>query len=128
MRKYFFIIIVSILWGWVFFSHAVQEKEKTIPCDDKKPRPVRVARGRVTVINFPFKPKEVVPGEVIFDFKQIKNDLIIKALNKSGRTNVIVYLEERRCAFDLITVSSKGDDILIVKDPKDSQVEVKFYE
>lgn len=114
--------------GFVNLSLAAQEKEKTIPCDDKKPRPVRVAHGRITVINFPFKPKEVVPGEVIFDFKQIKNDLVIKALNKSGRTNVIVYLEERRCAFDLITVSSKGDDILIVKDPKDSQVEVKFYE
>ncbi len=107
---------------------APPEKEKTIPCDDKKPRPVRVASGRITVINFPFKPKEVVPGEVIFDFKQIKNDLVIKSLRSSGRTNVVVYLEERRCAFDLSIVRGQGDDILIVKDPKDSQYEVKFNE
>ncbi len=128
MSQTLFIIILSTFLGCGNFSFAAPEKEKTIRCDDKKPRPVRVARGRITVINFPFKPKEVVPGEVIFDFKQIKNDLVIKSLSKSGRTNVIVYLEERRCAFDLITVSSKGDDILIVKDPKDSQIEVKFYE
>lgn len=102
------------------------EKEKTIACDDKKPRPVHVAYGRVTVINFPFKPKDVVPGEAIFDFKQIKNDLVIKALKTGGRTNVLVYLEERRCAFDLITVRGPGDDILIVRDPKESQYEVNL--
>ncbi len=100
--------------------------EKSIQCDDKVPRTVKVSLGRVTVVNFPFRPKEVVPGESIFDFRQIKNDLIIKALRQSGSTNVVVYLEERRCAFNLITVRSGGDDILIVKDPKESQYEVDF--
>lgn len=103
-----------------------QAREKTIPCDDKKTRPVYVAKGRITTINFPFKPKDVVPGELIFDFKQIKNDLLVSALKANGKTNVVVYLENRRCAFDLITVPGKGDDILIVKDPKDSQYEVKL--
>ncbi len=103
-----------------------QAREKTIPCDDKKTRPVYVAKGRITTINFPFKPKDVVPGEIVFDFKQIKNDLLVSALKPNGKTNVVVYLENRRCAFDLITVQGKGDDILIVKDPKDSQYEVKL--
>ena len=103
-----------------------QPREKTIPCDDKKTRPVYVVKGRITTINFPFKPKDVVPGELIFDFKQIKNDLLVSALKPNGKTNVVVYLENRRCAFDLITVPGKGDDILIVKDPKDSQYEVKL--
>jgi hypothetical protein len=102
------------------------EKEKTIPCDEKRPRVVRVASGRVTVLNFPFKPKEVVPGSGAFDFKQIKNDLVIMAVRPGGHTNAIVYLEERRCTFDLVAVKSGGDDVLIVKDPKDSQYEVKF--
>lgn len=110
----------------VCFSIRCFAKEKTIPCDDKSTRSVKVSYGRITTINFPFKPKEVVPGRLIFDFKQIKNDLLVSSLNTSGRTNVIVYLENRRCAFDLITVSSGGDDILIVKDPKDSQYEVKL--
>ena len=112
--------------GWALIARAALQKEKSIACDDKFARSVRVARGRITVINFPFKPKDVVPGEVIFDFKQIKNDLVIKPLRISGRTNVVVYLEERRCVFDLTIVPARSDDILIVKDPKDAQYEVKF--
>lgn len=102
------------------------EKEKSITCDDKKPKLIRVTTGRVTVLNFPFKPKEIVLGSQIFDFKQIKNDLVIMATQGWGQTNVVVYLEERRCSFNLVTVKSGGDDILIVKDPKDSQYEVRF--
>ncbi len=102
------------------------ETEKSITCDDKKPKLVRVTSGRVTVLNFPFKPKEVVLGSQIFDFKQIKNDLVIMAMHSQGQTNVVVYLEERRCSFNLVTVKTGGDDILIVKDPKDSQYEVRF--
>src|SRR5580704_192798 len=80
-----------------------QDKEKSIPCDDKRPRVVKVALGRVTVLNFPFKPKDVVPGSNAFDFKQIKNDLVIMSVRPGGHTNAVVYLEERRCSFDLIT-------------------------
>ena len=101
-------------------------KDTSIACDDKKPRTVRIVAGRVTVLNFPFKPREVVPGSNAFDFKQIKNDLIIMAAKGSGQTNAVVYLEERRCTFNLVTVKSAGDDILIVKDPKDSQYDVRF--
>lgn len=126
--KYFILLAYLIGIVWVANGFARSEKEKTIPCDDKQTRAVRIARGRITTINFPFKPKEVVPGAAIFDFKQIKNDLLVSALHATGRTNVVVYLENRRCAFDLITVQSQGDDILIVKDPKDSQYEVKFHE
>ena len=103
-------------------------EEKAIPCDDRRARTVRVMKGRVTVLNFPFKPKDVVPGSQAFDFKQIKNDLVITSVRSGGHTNAVVYLEERRCVFDLVSVSSGGDDILIVKDPKDSQYEVKFHE
>jgi len=108
--------------------YAAGEKEKSIPCDEKQPRQVRVAFGRVTVLNFPFKPKDVVPGSQAFDFKQIKNDLVIMAVRPGGHTNAVVYLEERRCTFDLIAVRGNGDDVLIVKDPKDSQYEVKIHD
>jgi hypothetical protein len=124
--KYALLVLFCVSWVGTSFGRG--EREKTIRCDDKQTRPVRIARGRITTLNFPFKPKEVVPGAAIFDFKQIKNDLLISALRSTGRTNVVVYLENRRCAFDLITVQSLGDDILIVRDPKDSQYEVKFHE
>lgn len=111
----------------VFGCHAFA-KEKSIPCDGVRPRLVHVALGRVTVLNFPYRPRDVVPGSNAFDFKQIKDDLIIMAAKSGGRTNAIVYLEDRRCAFDLIAVKGRGDDVLIVKDPKDSEYEVKFNE
>lgn len=115
---------------WTIFTLCsappIWAKDTSIACDDKKPRTVRVVAGRVTVLNFPFKPREVVPGSNAFDFKQIKNDLIIMAAKGSGQTNAVVYLEERRCTFNLVTVKSAGDDILIVKDPKDSQYDVRF--
>lgn len=122
MRYFFFIVVIGVF----LFAITGMAKEKSISCDDKNLKTVRIAFGRITTINFPFRPKEVVPGKLIFDFKQIKNDLLVSALSSSGRTNVVVYLENRRCAFDLITVSGQGDDILVVKDPKDSQYEVKF--
>ncbi len=135
----FFLVIIVLAVTLIYIDYAlsnetlktskagkVVEKEKSITCDDKKPKLIRVTTGRVTVLNFPFKPKEVVLGSQIFDFKQIKNDLVIMATRAFGQTNVVVYLEERRCSFNLVTVKSGGDDILIVKDPKDSQYEVRF--
>ena len=94
MNSKIMLLIVSFLCV-VKMSFAV-DKEKTIPCDDKRPRVVRVAMGRVTVLNFPFKPKDVVPGSEAFDFKQIKNDLVIMSVKPGGHTNAVVYLEERR--------------------------------
>lgn len=123
-----YLLWIAVLFFSLYYVEYVEGKEieKAISCDDKKPKTVRIVPGRITVLNFPFKPKEVVPGSNAFDFKQIKNDLIIMAAKGSGQTNAVVYLEERRCAFNLITVKSGGDDILIVKDPKDSQYDVRF--
>lgn len=137
MKFFIMIIVLAVTLLYIDYALSIEnlkqikkvkviEKEKSITCDDKKPKLIRVTSGRVTVLNFPFKPKEVVLGSQIFDFKQIKNDLVIMATHAKGQTNVVVYLEERRCSFNLVTVKSGGDDILIVKDPKDSQYEVRF--
>jgi hypothetical protein len=101
---------------------------RTLSCDERKPQTVRIALRRVTVISFPFKPKDVVPGEVSFDFKQIKNDLVIKAMHAGAKTNLLVYLEDRRCVFELVAVASGGDDILTLRDSKDEQIEVPFHD
>jgi len=126
MMTEFFVVFLSA----VFTNQIAMavDKEKSIPCDDKRPRIVRVAMGRVSVLNFPFKPKDVVPGSTAFDFKQIKNDLVIMAIKPNAHTNAVVYLEDRRCVFDLVAVRNQGDDVLVVKDSKDSQYEVKFHE
>lgn len=103
-----------------------RKDEKTILCTDEKVQRVRVTFGRITTLNFPVAPKEVLPGEAVFDFKQIRNDLNIKSLGPRARTNIVVYLQERRCNLDLTTVPSGGDDILFVRDPAEKQFEVRF--
>lgn len=123
--RYFIAIVFGFLFLWVLTSQA-KELSKTITCDEFKPKTVRVNFGRLTMINFPVTPKEILPGEAVFDFKQIKSDLAIKALKPGAKTNIFVYMQERRCSFNLTTVSSGGDDILYVRDPKDRQIEVKF--
>ena len=107
-------------------SIKAEATEKSILCDDKNPKTVRITYGRVTVLNFPFRPKDIVKVNPAFEFKQIKNDLVLTALRIGANSNVVIYLEERRCLFNLKSVMEGGDDLLIVKDPKDSQYEVRF--
>jgi hypothetical protein len=71
-------------------------------------------------------PKDILPGENSFDFRQIKNDLAIKALKAGASTNVFVYMAERRCSFDIVAVPRGGDDMIFIKDPRDKQFEVNF--
>lgn len=103
-----------------------RDSDKSIPCDDLKAQPVRVGQGKLTVLSFPVAPKEIIPGENNFDFHRIGNDLVIKPLRPGATTNILVYMAERRCAFDLKTVSSGADGILLVRDPLDKQFEVNF--
>lgn len=105
---------------------AVIKKEKTLVCDESKTQKVSVSQGRLTILSFPVTPKKILPGENSFDFHQIKNDLAIKSLRAGARTNVFVYMTERRCAFDLVTVAAGGDDIIFIRDPKDRQMEVSY--
>jgi hypothetical protein len=79
----------------------------------------------VTVLSFPTSPKDVVPGEAGFDFKTIRNDLVIKSMRAGAKTNLIVYLEGRRCTFR-ISSGVSGDEILLIRDPKEKNIEVKF--
>ena len=131
--------IVPLIFLATGLKGAEARKPKTIPlgidpqehgilCDGKKPQSVHVPFGRWTILNFPFKPRDVVPGEASFDFKQIKNDLVIKALRPQAKTNLAVYLEDRRCTFDLVTVGGRGDAVLVVRDAKDDQIGVPVYE
>ena len=104
----------------------LRNAEKTVLCDDTHAQKIRVEAHKLTVLSFPMTPKDVVPGESSFDFKRINRDIVIKSLRSGAATNIVVYMPEKRCAFDLVTVSANGDGILNVKDPKDRQFEVKF--
>lgn len=100
---------------------------KTVPCDDAKAQLIRVPIGRVTTLNFPVAPKDAVPGEGGFDIKRIQQDLVIKAIRPGAATNLVVYLESRRCFFHL-TSGLGGDESIFVRDPQEKTIEVKFVD
>lgn len=104
---------------------AFAEIGKKIPCDETKAQIVRVPINRVTTLNFSTPPKEAIPGEGGFDIKKIQNDLVIKAMRGGANTNLIVYLENRRCFFHLVSAAS-GDESLFVRDKKEKAVEVNY--
>jgi hypothetical protein len=100
---------------------------KTMTCDDAKAQLIRVPIGRVTTLNFPVAPKDAVPGEGGFDIKRIQQDLVIKVIRPGAATNLVVYLESRRCFFHL-TSGIGGDESIFVRDPKEKTIEVKFVD
>lgn len=104
----------------------IDRHRTSISCDSNHAQVVRVAAKSITTLSFPVKPKDIVPGENSFDFHRIGSDLIIKPLRPGASTSVLVYMSERRCAFQLKTVSGTGDGILTVEDPEDKLIEAKF--
>jgi len=123
ISRYFFL-------SFIFLAQLLAEaksKQKFIPCDEIHSQSVIVPYGRVTALNFPASPKEVIPGEAGFDFKTIRSDLVIKALRPGAKTNLLVYLEGRCCSFHLAS-GAQGDEIILVRDPKEKTFEVKFHD
>jgi hypothetical protein len=118
MSKFLFVILLFPL-----SLHA--KSGKFLTCDDGKSQVVRVPFGKVTTLNFPVSPKEAIPGEGGFDIKRIQQDLVVKAMRPGASTNLVVYLEGRRCFFHLVSAPS-GDESVFVRDSKEKTVEVKF--
>ncbi|MCO5143627.1 MAG: hypothetical protein M9962_11105 [Oligoflexia bacterium] len=117
MTNYILLILFPII--------SKAEIGKKISCDETKSQVVRVQMNRVLTLNFLSPPKDAIPGESGFDIKCIQNDLVIKSIKTGANTNLIVYLENRRCFFHLIS-SLKGDESLFVRDKKDTSIEVKY--
>lgn len=98
---------------------------KTIRLDDRHIATIRVNKNG-TVINFPVKPKRVILGRKhSFDIEYIANDVALAALSSSSSSNLFVYLHGRRYAFRLYTAKQGGDEVVLVRDPKDLQIQVE---
>ncbi len=120
--------MMQLLLSLLFISSvALGKVGKTVPCEDANAELIRIPIGRVTTLNFPVAPKDAVPGEGGFDIKRIQQDLVIKAIRPGASTNLVVYLESRRCFFHL-TSGIGGDESIFVRDPKEKTIEVKFVD
>jgi hypothetical protein len=119
--------MISLIFLLLVGSATVLGKSggKLVVCDDAKAQVIRVPVGRVTTLNFPTAPKDAIPGEGGFDIKRIQQDLVIKVLRPGASTNLVVYLESRRCFFSLKS-GVGGDESIFVRDPKEKTIEVKF--
>jgi len=90
---------------------------RTLKLDDKKIGKVYVSFGKSTVLSFPGKPTKVVLGSKgAFTLEYIDNDLAIAALSSVAQSNLFVYVQGRRFAFDLISRARNADEIVLVRD------------
>ena len=88
---------------------------KTVECSFSKLPEIKVAYSRLTILSFQSRPIKVLSGEDSFDISFIKNDLAVKALKPNRKTNLFIYLKNQTCAFRLISVPEKGDEIILIK-------------
>ena len=79
--------------------------------------PILVAPGRSVILSFPTKPTKVILGnQGVFAVEYVENDLAIAALSAHAGSDLFVYLEGRRFAFNLMSVPAGGDSIVLVRD------------
>lgn len=119
---------ILVLFSTLLLSTTVFAKARYITCPQKYPATIRVPLGDAMIMQFPEKPKHSLPGKNSFDFQYIDKDIGIKSLRFGARANLFIYLNKKRCAFKLITTSSRADDIVIVRYPKEKTVEAKYVQ
>jgi hypothetical protein len=110
------------------FSASVFAKEaRTLKLTEKQVATIAVTPGKTTILSFPSRPTKVILGNRgVFAVEYVENDLAIAALAPSAHSNLFVYLEGRRFAFNLSTNSGIGDEIILVRDASETKMEVKL--
>ena len=105
---------------------AFATRARTVYLSETDMESIRVVPGRSTILSFPIKPNKVILGnQGMFAVEYVENDLAIAALRSDARGNLFVYMEGRRFAFDLVTVSASGDEIILVRDVVEKPVRGK---
>lgn len=112
----------------VAVSPFVWAKEaRTLKLNEKQVANIAVTPGRTTVLSFPSRPTKVILGNRgVFAVEYVENDIAIAALSPGAHSNLFVYIEGRRFAFNLSTNSGIGDEIILVRDASDTKMEVKI--
>jgi len=109
------ILIYFLMIACCFSAFAT--KARTVYLSETDMASIRIVPGRSTILSFPIKPNKVILGsQGMFAVEYVENDLAIAALRGEARGNLFVYMEGRRFAFDLGTVSGSGDEIILVRD------------
>ena len=123
----------SLYWAAIVFfallcvSVGSSKDARTVRLNEKTVGKITVTPGRTTILSFPSKPTKVILGnQGNFAIEYVENDIAIAALTASAKSNLFIYVDNRRYAFDLISSPSGGDEIVIVRDSLEGQVKVKL--
>lgn len=123
----------NLYWAAVvalaLFSVSVgsSKEARTIRLNEKTVGKITVTPGRTTILSFPSKPTKVILGnQGSYAIEYVDNDIAIAALTQTSKSNLFIYVDNRRYAFDLESIPSGGDEIVIVRDSLEGQVRVKI--
>ncbi len=121
----FLVFIMALVF---FLNHAHAADVRTVKLSQTNVARIFVSPGRSTVLSFPTKPAKVILGnQGVFAIEYVENDLAIAALSQKSHSDLFVYLDGRRFAFDLVSVSSGGDTIVLVRDADEEPVPIMTF-
>jgi len=110
-------VILSILFALFCFHQAHAKDVRMVKLDQTTVARIFVSPGRSTILSFPSKPAKVILGnQGVFAVEYVENDLAIAALSGRSHSDLFVYLQGRRFAFDLAAIPAGGDTIVLVRD------------
>lgn len=114
-------VVFSIIFALFCFHHVhaqeVRKDVRMVKLDQTTVARILVSPGRSTILSFPSKPAKVILGnQGVFAVEYVENDLAIAALSGHSHSDLFVYLQGRRFAFDLTAIPVGGDTIVLVRD------------
>jgi hypothetical protein len=122
IAKIFLLLVLAISWP---MSNAYAKDARVLRLSEKQVGKIIIVPGRTTILSFPAKPTKVILGNRgIFAIEYVENDIAIAATSSQARSNLFIYLEGRRFAFDLVTAPGGGDEIILVRDAQEKQIKV----
>ena len=126
-KKHLNLISLALVIVWMLFVwRALAKEARVVKLSEKQTAKIYLKLGRATVLNFPVKPTKVILGNKgSFSIEYVEQDLAIAPLLPQAHGNLFVYLQGKRCGFDLMTDSSKYDDIILIRDPQDDIMKVE---
>ena len=124
MSKYSCMVI--LLASLLLSSSSLAKRARTIFLTDERTESIFVSIEG-TVINFPSRPTKVILGSKgAFVVDYIEDDLAITALRPGVRSNLYVYIDNRRFGFNLKAVSGGGDEIVLVRDSNEKMIKANI--
>lgn len=114
------LVVLPLAAGLLCLAFAKAGDVRTVKLNQTLVAKINIVPGRSTVLSFPTRPTKVILGnQGEFAIEYVENDLALAALTSHSHSDLFVYLDGRRFAFDLVTVPSQGDTIVLVRDALD---------